>query len=256
MDLNEIMETAIPYTEWQISDIVFAIILLIIAFIVARILISIFKRILKRTKLPDLAASFLIQLVTALLYVAVLMVFLSTLGVVVGSVILGLSAVIGLILGFGMQDTLTNFAAGIWLAVLEPFKEEDYVTVSAQTGYVKGIGLMSTELVTTENVYIMLPNKMVWNSAIINMTHLPTRRFDLTMTFNLIGDIDSTIKAVLDKLKTDPKILQTPEPKIYVLNITPTTTDLQIRAWVNTEDHDGRAIILKEDLLREFIAQK
>jgi len=209
MDLNEILETAIPYTKWQIFDIVFAIIILIIAFIIARILVTVFKRALKHTKLPDLAANFLVQLVTSLFYVAVLLTFLSALGITVSSVILGISAV---------------------------------------------IGLMSTELVTSDNVFIMIPNKMVWNSAIINMTHLPTRRFDLTMTFNLVGDIDSTIKAILDQLKKNPEILREPEPKIYILNITPETADLQIRAWVNTENYDGIATVIKENLLREFSA--
>lgn len=254
--LDEILGLAIPYTQWMVSDIVFAIIVLIVAFIIARILLCVFKKFLRRTKLPEPAVSFLVQLITALLYVAVLLAFFSALGITVSSIILGLSAVIGLILGFGMQDTLTNLGAGVWLAVLEPFKEDDYITVSGQTGYVKGVGLMSTELVTSDNVYIMLPNKMVWNSAIVNMTHLPTRRFDLTMTFNLIDNADTTIKAVLDQLKKDPDILQTPEPKIYVLNMTPTTIDLQIRAWVNTENYDAITTVVKEGLLREFSAQK
>jgi len=256
MDFNDIMATAVPYTRWQVSDIVFAILILIIAFIVARILAAIFKKALKRTKLPELAASFLLQLITSILYVAVLLTFLSALGITVSSVIIGISTVIGLILGFGLQDTLFNLSAGVWLAVLEPFQEGDLVTVSGQTGYIQGIGLMSTELVTADNIFIMLPNKMVWNSPLINMTHLPTRRFDLTMTFNLIGDIDNTIKTILDQLQKNPVILQGPEPKIYILNITPTTTDLQLRAWVNTENYDGIATIIKEDMLREFIAPK
>jgi len=248
------MELAIPYTRWQISDIVFAILTLIIAFIIARILISIFKKILKQTKLPNLAAVFLAHFTTALLYVAVLLAFLSSLGITIGSIILGLSAVIGLILGFGMQDTLANFAAGVWLAVLEPFKEKDYVAVSGQTGYIKGIGLMSTELITADNVFIMIPNKMIWNNAIVNMTHLPIRRFDLTMTFNLVENVDSTIKNILNRLKKTPEILQTHEPKIYIMGITPTTADLEIRVWVNASDYDSTTAIIKENLLREFSA--
>ncbi|MDR2943819.1 MAG: mechanosensitive ion channel family protein [Methanosarcinales archaeon] len=254
--LSDVLETAIPYTPWQVSDIVFALIVLIAAFIIARILISIFKRLLKHTKFPELAAGFLIQFLTALLYVAVLLAFFSALGITVGSIILGLSAVIGLILGFGMQDTLTNLGAGIWIAVLEPFKKSDYVTVSGQTGYVKDVGLMSTELISQDNTYIMLPNKMVWNSAIINMSHLPTRRFEVTMTFNLVGDADGTIRAVTDVLKRNPAVLQAPEPKIYISNLTDATVDLQIRAWTGTEDIITIATTVKEELLREFDLKK
>ncbi|WNY24414.1 Small-conductance mechanosensitive channel [Methanimicrococcus hongohii] len=229
-----------------------ALVILVAAFIVARILVSVFKRVLKRTKIPELAASFLVQLITALLYVAVLLAFFSALGITVSSIILGLSAVIGLILGFGMQDTLTNLGAGVWLAVLEPFKKNDYITVSGQTGYVKDVGLMSTELITPDNTYIMIPNKMVWNSAIVNMSHLPTRRFELTMTFKLLGDVDSTIRAVTEVLKKNPEVLQNPEPKIYISNLTDSTVDLQIRAWAGTEDIGLISTTVKEELLREF----
>ncbi|MDR0767494.1 MAG: mechanosensitive ion channel family protein [Methanosarcinales archaeon] len=194
----------------------------------------------------------MVQLITALLYVAILLAFFAALGITVSSIVLGLSAVIGLILGFGMQDTLTNLGAGVWLAVLEPFNKDDYVTVAGQTGYVKDIGLMSTELITPDNTYIMIPNKMVWNSAIVNMSHLPTRRFDLTMTFKLLGDADSTIRAVLEVLKKDPEVLQSPEPKIYISNLTDATVDLQIRAWVEKEDINLISTTVKEELLREF----
>jgi len=229
-----------------------AFIVLILAFLIARILISIFKRFLSRTKIPELASSFLVQLITALLYVAVLLAVLSSLGITVSSIVLGLSAVIGLILGFGMQDTLTNLGAGVWLAVLEPFKKDDFITVSGQTGYVKEVGLMSTELITADNIYIMIPNKMVWNSAIVNMSHLPTRRFDLNMTFNLVGDIDGTIKAVLAVLEKNSEVLQTPEPKIYISGLTAATADLHIRAWAGSEDVGTISTMVKEDLLLEF----
>lgn len=250
--LNDILETSIPYTQWQVSDILFALIVLIIAFIIARILISIFKRLLARTRIPELAASFLIQLITALLYVAVLLAVLSALGITVSAVILGLSAVIGLILGFGMQDTLTNLGAGVWIAVLEPFKRNDYITVAGQTGHVKDVGLMSTELITPDNVYIMLPNKMVWNSAIVNMSHLPTRRFEISMTFPLKEGADGTIRAVLDVLSRLPAVLQKPEPAIHILNLTAATVELQIQAWAATEDIGSVAVTVKETLLREF----
>jgi Small-conductance mechanosensitive channel len=252
--LNDILDTAIPYTQMQVSDLVIAAIVLILGFIVARILVAVFKRALKHSKMPELAIGFLIQLITALLYVAVLLAVLSSLGVTVGSVILGLSAVIGLILGFGMQDTLTNLSAGIWVAVLEPFKKNDYITVAGQTGRVRDIGLMATELITNDNVYIMIPNKMVWNNSIINMSHLPIRRFELSMTFALQNNSEGTVKAVLDVLKKNPSILQSPEPKIYISAITDSTANLEIKAWANTELFDAVKDAVKEELLKEFEA--
>ena len=225
---------------------------MIVGFFVARLLVMIFKKSLRRTKIPELAAGFLIQLITALLYVAVLLAVLSSFGITVGSVILGLSAVIGLILGFGMQDTLTNLSAGIWVAILEPFKKNDYITVAGQTGRVKDIGLMATELITNDNVYIMIPNKMVWNSSIVNMTHFPIRRFELSMTFDLLNNSEGTVKAVLDALKKNPAVLQSPEPKIYISAITDSNVNLEIKGWASTDGFEMAKEGVKEELLKEF----
>ncbi|MDV0446428.1 Small-conductance mechanosensitive channel [Methanosarcinaceae archaeon Ag5] len=248
----EFLEISIPYTDLLIADLVFALIVLIIGFIIARIIVSVFKRMFGKTNLPALVSSILIQLLTILLYVAVLLATVSAVGVSVASVILGLSAVIGLILGFGLQDTLTNLAAGIWIAVLGPFKVDDNVTIAGQTGSIKTIGIMATELVTADNVFIMVPNKMVWNAPIVNTTRLPTRRFDLTMTFKLVNNSDGTVKAVMDVLNKNPAILKTPEPKIYISNITDATADLQIRAWVSQENYATILNDVKEELLTHF----
>ncbi|WNY25987.1 mechanosensitive ion channel family protein [Methanolapillus millepedarum] len=248
----EFLEISIPYTDLLIADLVFALIVLIVGFIIARVLVSIFKKMFSKTSIPVLVSSILVQLLTILLYVAVLLATVSALGVSVSSVILGLSAVIGLILGFGLQDTLTNLAAGIWIAVLGPFKVNDNVTIAGQTGSIKTIGVMATELVTADNVFIMVPNKMVWNAPIINTTRLPTRRFDLTMTFKLVNNSEGTVKAVMDVLNKNPVILKTPEPKIYISNMTDATADLQIRAWVSQENYAVIVNDVKEELLTHF----
>ncbi|MDI3475396.1 MAG: hypothetical protein PWQ95_1124 [Thermococcaceae archaeon] len=97
-------------------QVITAIAVLIVGYIVAKIIVRAFRKGLKKTKLPELVVEFLGRFLSALLYVAVLLLAVRALGIEVGSVVLGLSAVIGLILGFGMQDTLTNLAAGVWIA--------------------------------------------------------------------------------------------------------------------------------------------
>jgi len=207
---------------------------------------------MKNSKMPELAANFFVQFVTALLYVAVLLAAISYLGVTVSSLVIGLSAVIGLILGFGLQDTLNNLAAGVWIALLEPFKEKDLINVAGQSGYVESVGIMATQLITADNIFVTIPNKMIWNSSIVNMTHMPTRRFDLKMTFKLVENSEGTVKAVMDVLYKNPKILQAPAPKISISNITDATADLEISAWVNKDDITTIAAAIKEDLLLTF----
>ncbi|MCL2141514.1 MAG: mechanosensitive ion channel family protein [Methanimicrococcus sp.] len=250
------LDTAVPYTHLQVSNLVIALIILIIGVIIVHIIAFLFRKLMKKSKMPELAANFFAQFVTALLYVAVLLAVISYLGVTVSSLILGLSAVIGLILGFGLQDTLNNLAAGVWIAVLEPFKESDLISVAGQTGYVASVGVMATQLITADNVFITIPNKMIWNNSIINMTHMPIRRFDLKMTFKLVENSEGTVKAVLGVLYKNSKILQNPEPKIYISNITDATADLEISAWVNKDEITVIAAAVKEELLQTFEIKK
>ncbi len=147
-------------------QVITAIVILIVGYIVAKILVSMFKRGgLKKTKLPELVVEFLGRFLSALLYVVVLLLAVRALGIEVGSVVLGLSAVIGLILGFGMQDTLTNLAAGVWIAALRPIDMGEVVEVAGKTGKVNAVGIMSTELLTPDNVLITIPNKLVWGGV-------------------------------------------------------------------------------------------
>ena len=246
------LDTAIPYTQLHVSNLVIALIVLIIGIIIVQIIAYLFRRFMKNSKMPELAANFFVQFVTALLYVAVLLAAISYLGVTVSSLVIGLSAVIGLILGFGLQDTLNNLAAGVWIALLEPFKEKDLINVAGQSGYVESVGIMATQLITADNIFVTIPNKMIWNSSIVNMTHMPTRRFDLKMTFKLVENSEGTVKAVMDVLYKNPKILQAPAPKISISNITDATADLEISAWVNKDDITTIAAAIKEDLLLTF----
>jgi small-conductance mechanosensitive channel len=227
----------LPYLGVTPFQIVSAIVILVVGFAVAKIIVGAFKRSLKRTKLPPLVIEFLGRFLAVLLYVIVIIVALGAVGVSVSPVILGLSAVIGLILGFGLQDTLTNLAAGVWIAALRPIDLGEVVEVAGQTGKVDGIGLMSTELVTPDNKFITIPNKLVWGTVITNYTRLPTRRVDVDVGVAYGTDLDRAIKLAIDFMKSHPKVLNEPEPSVVITELADSSINLQLRAWAKTEDY-------------------
>ncbi len=188
-------------------QLVSALIILIVGYVVAKILVGIFKRGLRKTKLPPLVIEFLGRFLAVLLYVTVIIVALGAVGVSVSSLILGLSAVIGLILGFGLQDTLTNLAAGVWIAALRPIDVDEVVEVGGKTGgKVKAVGIMSTELLTPDNKLITIPNKLVWGGSVItNYTRMPTRRVDVDVGVAYGTDLDRAIKLAIDLMKNHPQ---------------------------------------------------
>ena len=114
MDIMDILNsTTIPLSAITLEKVVLAAIVTLIGWIVVKVLVSAFRKALSQaSRLPELVAEFLARFLSVLLYVILALLILSTLGIDISSVVLGLSAVIGLILGFGLQDTITSLAAG------------------------------------------------------------------------------------------------------------------------------------------------
>jgi small-conductance mechanosensitive channel len=227
----------VPYTEITFMQVFTAVIILIVGWIAAKIIVSMFKKGVGKSELPELVTDFLARLFGVLLYVAVILLAVSALGITVGSVVLGLSAVLGLILGFGMQDTLTNLFAGVWLAALRPIDKDEVVETNGKTGKVDAIGIMSTELLTWDNTFITIPNKLVWGSVIENYTRMPIRRVDVSVGVSYASEMDRAITVAMDLMKGHSLVLQDPESAVVVTELADSSVNLQLRAWAKTEDY-------------------
>jgi len=230
------LDEPLPYVGVTLMRVVIAVAVLIVGYIVTKIVVASFKRGLKRTKLPKLVVEFLGRFLSALLYVAVILLAVRALGIGVGSVVVGLSAVIGLVLGFGMQDTLTNLAAGVWIAALRPIDIGEVVEVAGKTGKVNAVGIMSTELLTPDNVLITIPNKLIWGSVITNYTRMPTRRVNVDVGIAYGTDIDRAVKIAMELMESHPKVLKDPAPSVVITGLGDSAINLQLRAWTETED--------------------
>ncbi len=215
----EIMEKVIPYTGITISRLIFALIVLIAGFLLARYVTHIFKNAIRKTNIPDLTIQFLTRLLNVLFYVIIILAFLKSLNFDVDSYIVGVSAVIGLVLGLGMQDTFTNLTAGVCVSAIRPIDMGETVTVNGQTGRVRAVGVMSTELLTPDNQLITIPNKLVWGNSIVNMTRMPTRRVSVDVGISYSSDLEKAIEIAFNLMKTHPLVLQDPEPAVVTTEL-------------------------------------
>jgi small-conductance mechanosensitive channel len=135
-----------------------------------------------------------------------------------------------------MQDTLTNLTAGVCIAIIRPIDMGETVTLNGQTGKVKAVGIMSTDLLTSDNQLVTIPNKLVWGNSIINMTRMPTRRFSVDIGISYSSDIDKAVKIALDLTKGNPLIHQDPEPTVIINELAASSINLQLTAWTKTGD--------------------
>lgn len=233
------LDMMIPHTSVTIMQVLTAVIVVVVGLIVVKAIVAFFKRSMRKTKLSDVLVEFLSRFFSALLYILLILVVLSTLGVSVGSILLSLSAVVGLVLGFGMQDTVNNLASGTWIAALRPMDIGEVVTVNGMTGKVNAVGIMATELLTPDNVLITIPNGQVWGSAVVNMTRMPIRRVDVAVGIAYGNSVDKAVEVAMNLMKAHDLVLDDPEPAVVITELADSSVNLMLRAWTQTENYWG-----------------
>jgi small conductance mechanosensitive channel len=254
MDIMDILNTTtIPLSEITLEKVVLAAIVALIGWITVRVLVSALTKTLSRaSRLPELVAEFLARFLSVLLYVILALLILSTLGIDISSVVLGLSAVIGLILGFGLQDTITNLAAGVWLAAIRPIDKGELVEVKGISGRVTAIGIMATELMKADNTYIIIPNSLVWGSPVINSSRMDTRRVEVKVRVAYDSDLDLAIRVAIDLMTAHEAVLPSPKPTVIVSELAESAVRLSLRAWTKTPNYWRVGWDLTRDILPAF----
>lgn len=143
----------------------------------------------------------------------------------------------GLAIGLAFQGTLSNFAAGVMLLLFRPFKVGDYVEVSGEGGFIEGIELFTTEIKTTDNKRVIVPNSGIFGANITNFTHHATRRIDIPVGTNYSADIDQTRKILETVPGRVEKAINDPVPQIFLSGLGASSIDWQVRVWAKTEDY-------------------
>jgi len=230
-------ETTIPHTSVTMLQALTAAIVLVVGFVAVKIIVTAFKRSLRRSNLSNILVEFLGRFFSVLLYVLLALLVLATLGVTVSAILVSLSAAAGLILGFGMSDTVNNIASGTWIASLRPIDIGEVVTINGMTGKVKGVGIMATELLTPDNQMITIPNAQVWGSPIVNATRMPTRRVDVSVGIAYGDSVDRAVGVGMDLMRSHELVVGDPEPAVVITELADSSVNLQLRAWAATENY-------------------
>ncbi len=222
--------------KWVIKIAIFAVIV-----IVASILASLFgnlvgKAMARHKTSSQLLDRFVTKLVRRLIFAIGVIIAISTLGVKVGALL----ALIGggaFILGFALQDTLSNFANGIMLMLFQPFDVGDAVEVAGVSGSVDSVSLVNTTIRSWDNKLIIVPNKSVWGQVITNITGNETRRVDMTFGIGYDDDIEKA-QGILEKIvKEHELVLEDPAPVVKMHELADSSVNFVCRPWAKTGDY-------------------
>ena len=214
---------------------------------IARRLSNAFHRTLERRKLEPSFVSFMSSFMNIVLRVFVIIISLATVGVQMTSIVAVLGAA-SLAIGMALSGTMQNFAGGIIIMFLKPFKVGDVIEVaSGKTGVVKKIMIFNTEVHTFDNQSVLLPNGPLANGQITNMTNNGTRRSDINISISYGDNVDVARREILAILAADGRVLKKPEPIVFVNDLGDSAVQLVARYWTKTDDIIGvRGAVLEE----------
>ena len=213
-----------------------AILILIFGRIAAGIGRRIIEKIMTRAKQDPSVISFVGNLTYIAILTFAVLATLAKFGIQTASFIAVLGAA-GFAIGFALQGSLANFAAGVLLLVLRPFKAGDFIDSAGVSGTVREIQLFTTVLATPDNIKIMVPNGKIFGDIIKNISGYDTRRIDLLVGIGYASSIQKAIEVLMSLIKEDKRILSDPGTQIAVSELADSSVNLVVRPWVIAEDY-------------------
>jgi small conductance mechanosensitive channel len=215
--------------------ILFAFVIFVAGRWVARSVLRLMDKLMERSSVDISLRKFLGDVAYAVLLVVVIIAALDTVGIKTTAVVAVLGAA-GLAIGLALQGSLSNFAAGVMLIVLRPYKVGDQVTIGKYLGRVDAIRVFQTILITADNREITIPNGQIIAQPIENMTVLGRRRIDLVVTVGHPADL-AQIRTLLESAVRSDDRFDSVAPLVQVAEITDANVKLWLRPWTTRDDH-------------------
>ena len=205
--------------------------------------------------LSKLLETFLLATIYRMMLGLGLLIVLSQLGVRIGPLLAGLG-VAGFIVGFALQDTLSNFASGMMILAYRPFDVGDIVKAGGVSGTVNQMTLVTTSILTFDNQRVIVPNTKLWGDVITNVTAETTRRIDLTFSIGYSDDIDRAAEILEEIARDHPLVLSKPEATIRLHELGESSIDFIVRPWAKTVDYWAVYWDITREVKRRFDAER
>ncbi|MEZ8095746.1 mechanosensitive ion channel domain-containing protein [Photobacterium swingsii] len=232
-------------SHWVVDNapqMLFKLFVFIIIIAVFRILKNITSKMVKKAvsspnlRMSQLMQEFFVSMSGKGVFCIGLLIALSQIGLDLTPILTGFG-VAGVIIGFALQDTLSNFASGMMLLIYRPFDVGDFVEAGGVSGKVSHMSLVSTTIKTFDNQILIVPNSKIWGDTIKNVTHERVRRVDMVFGIGYSDDLELAEKVFNDIIDEHPMVLRQPEKTIKLHTLNTSSVDYIVRPWVKTEDY-------------------
>jgi len=224
------------------ADILINLLAFVLVLFVFRLLSRLTRRLVRAASdrsslaMSNLLKNMLVSLSGGAVLLIGILIALSYIGISLTPMLAGLG-VAGFIVGFALQDSLSNFAAGAMILIYRPYDVNDFIEVTDVSGLVKKMNLVSTTIVTFDNQTLVVPNRKIWGDVIKNVTAQKQRRVDLEFGISYADDIELAERIFKEIVESHEKVLKDPEPNIRLHSLGDSSVNFIVRPWTKTEDY-------------------
>lgn len=218
----------------KLPVIIAAIVVLIIGIFLSRLTVRLMSKAMDKSRLDLTINRFVRSAVKIVLYVLVVTVVLTLLGVPMTSIITVIGTA-GVAVGLALQDSLSNLAGGFLILFSKPFRVGNYIQCSGVEGTVESISILYTKLLTGDNKAVFIPNGTAAGAVVTNYNEMPERRVDLVFGISYEADYDEAKKAIAEVVAKNEQVLR--EPFIVLSSLDASSVAITVRLWTKSENY-------------------
>ncbi len=249
--LDQVITQLITWSMEMGRHIIAAIVVYFIGYYIIKFINYLLATMLERRKVEVSVQTFVKSFVGILLKVLLIITVVGTLGVNTTS-FAALLASFGVAIGMALSGNLQNFAGGIVILFLKPYKVGDWIEAQGTAGTVQAIQIFHTILLTADGKQIFVPNGSMSSGNIINYTLTPSRLCEWVIGVEYGEDVEKARQTALDILKADSRVLSEPAPVVMLKELNSSSVDLVIRCWVENDNYWGVMFATREKIYNAF----
>ena len=225
----------------------------IIAFIAMKLIMAAEKKILDKTKLDDIIKQFIVTATKAVLWIVIVLIILSAIGIEISSLITIL-ATCGVAIALALKDSLGNIAGGILVIVSKNFGKGDFIEVAGKAGVVQDVGLLYTTITTPDNQVVTIPNGVLTTNSVSNYNRAGTRRVDMDFGIAYKSDINKAKEVIAAMAAKDERVLADPAPFVAVDKYEDNAVVFAFRVYCKSADYWDVKFAL-QDKVKDTLAE-
>jgi small conductance mechanosensitive channel len=253
--VNTYFEKIIDFGFEYVPKLIGGLIVLILGLWITKLITRGVGKSLIKSNIDQSLVPFLKSLTNIILKALVAITVMGMIGIQMTSFVAILGAA-GLAVGLALSGTLQNFAGGVIILILKPFKIGDFIEAQSYTGTVKEITIFSTMLNTPDKKLVIIPNGPLSTGALINYSAEPLRRVDWTFGIAYGDDVEDFKRAMNDFIAADNRILADPAPFMGLSQLADSSVNFAVRVWVDGPDYWNVFFEMNEKVYTQFADYK